>query len=370
MKPSNQLVSAEEKRVMQWQSSVAVCMFVLFLPTAILSVYIFNGSFKPAILPILIGLFLIGVSSIRNQVSIARPKGQKEPTRGTSAIGIGLFLLVVAFIQFLFVFIPPFSGILSSVIDGGFRGFAHSTLDNLPVYNDVASTSPLYRAAESAAFTEINTFTHISIGGHGKAVPLAIIEDIVLLAGNISTENRFGRNSNLINASVETGNVNWQTVSGSQFIATDSNRVYVVAPKQLFGGAAGVAAYDARSGEKNWETTFDWKYAMGIRNLTITDSGINTQTFHRAEDGFYILDKEHGEITTFINGRRHIFAIENGVTYEWGGNLKASGQINWEIKPNNPGFYDRDLATPIIESDLIIVKDGHTDHPGGSAYVA
>lgn len=361
MKQYSQLSFEEEKKIMRWQYVAVALMFILFFPTAILSLYIFNGSIKYIFVPLSIPLLFIAVSSIKNQVSILRPKGKKEPTRGKSAVGIGILMIIVVFVQLLIVFVLPLSNILFGFLGNGFNGFSQSTVDNLPIYYESEVALQFYRATDSPDFIEINTYKNISAWGGYKAVPLALVNDMVLIAGNVGKEDTSGINSNLINANIETGKVNWQVVSGSGFIATDSNQVYVQTPNQPFGGATGIASYDINSGEKTWETAFDWKYAIGVSNLTHADSGINARTYHRGEGAFYVLDQDSGEITAFIDKDGFIFAIENGTTYEWfGSTLQASGQINWETHIDGASFYDRDLAAPIILDNLIIVKSGHS----------
>ncbi|HRQ41161.1 MAG TPA: PQQ-binding-like beta-propeller repeat protein [Chloroflexota bacterium] len=359
MKQYNQL--SPEEKVMRWQYGAVALMFVLFFPTAILSLYIFNGSIKYIFLPLSIPLLFIGVSSIKNQVSIFRSKGKKEPARGKNAVGIGILMIVAVFVQLLFIFVLPLSNILFGFLGNGFNGFSQSNLDNLPIYNESEVSSQFYRATDSPDFTEINTYKNISAWGSYMAVPLALVNGMVLVVGNVSKEDTSGINSDLINADIATGKVNWQIVTGSGFIATDLNRVYVETENQPFGGATGIASYHINSGEKIWETTFDWKYAIGISNLTYANSGINVRTYHRGKGAFYVLDQDSGEITTFIDKDGFVFAIENGTTYEWfGSTVKASGQINWATHIEGAGFYDRDLAAPIILDELIIVKSGHS----------
>ena len=354
MKQYNQLSAKKEKAIIKWQYGAVALMFVLFLPAAYLSIYIFNGSIKYIFLPLSIPLLFIGISAIKNQVFIIGPRGKNEPSRGGSAVGFGILLIVFSFVQLLFIFVEP-------LINSRFPQVA---FDNLPISYADESNSQFYQAVESPTFVKINTFYNISAWGNYKAVPLAIVDETVLIAGNISAEHTSEINLNVINANVVTGEVNWQAVSGSGFVATNSNQVYVETENQPFGGATGIVSYDVNSGEKIWETTFDWESAIGIGNLTLANNGINTKTYHRAKDAFYVLDKDTGEITTFVdivdyNGG-FTFVIENGTTYKWfGRTLQASGQINWKTELDSAAFYDRDLAAPIIIDDLIIVKNGY-----------
>ncbi len=350
----NKYLSPQEKKVIRWQYGALALTFVLFIPSVYSSIYLFNGSIKYVFLPLSIPLLFIGFSAIKNQVLFPNAKGSKEPIRGYRAVNIGRLFIVVLLGQLLIILVLPLINI----------GFPHSTFDNLPVSNAEEPNSQFYQAVESPSFIEINTFYNVSAWGDYKEVPLAIVDETVIIAGNIGAEDTMNINANLINANVVTGEVNWQAVSGSRFVATNSNQVFVEAENQPFGGGTGIVSYDINSGEKNWETTFNWKSAIGISSLTLADSEINTQTYNRGKHAFYVLDKESGEVITFIDLLEYIgdstFLIENGTTYQWFGRaLQATGQISWETEFDDAIFYNRDLAAPVINDDLIIVKNGH-----------
>ncbi len=153
MKQYSQLSFEEEKKIMRWQYVAVALMFILFFPTAILSLYIFNGSIKYIFVPLSIPLLFIAVSSIKNQVSILRPKGKKEPTRGKSAVGIGILMIIVVFVQLLIVFVLPLSNILFGFLGNGFNGFSQSTVDNLPIYYESEVALQFYRATDSPDFS-------------------------------------------------------------------------------------------------------------------------------------------------------------------------------------------------------------------------
>jgi hypothetical protein len=61
------------------------------------------------IIAIFIGIVYISVSSIRNQVSIIRPRGQQEPTKGNTAVifGVAMFIGVLVMIGAIYFDLFP-----------------------------------------------------------------------------------------------------------------------------------------------------------------------------------------------------------------------------------------------------------------------
>jgi hypothetical protein len=99
-----------EKEILRNQYIAVAVMFILFFASAVVAVLIF-GNDTVKILRVIIhvaGLLqlFIGVSSIKNKVSIMRPKGKREHSTGRQAIIIGLLLILVFVIELLFVFSP------------------------------------------------------------------------------------------------------------------------------------------------------------------------------------------------------------------------------------------------------------------------
>jgi hypothetical protein len=97
--------SSEEDKILRWQYGAAALSFILFFPSGILSYSIFNGSIKGVFLPITIMQLFIGFSSIKNEVSILRPRGQREPARGKSAVVIGIMMIAALFIVLVVAFV-------------------------------------------------------------------------------------------------------------------------------------------------------------------------------------------------------------------------------------------------------------------------
>lgn len=106
--------SSEEEKILRWQYGAFALCFILFIPSVFVSYYFFNGSIKGIFVPITIMQLFIGISSLKNQVSILRPRGQREPARGKSAVVIGIMMIVALFIESVVVFVLLPSDILSN----------------------------------------------------------------------------------------------------------------------------------------------------------------------------------------------------------------------------------------------------------------
>lgn len=354
------LTPKEEKVVLQWQYGALATVFVLSIPVTILVVNLFNGSIKYIFVIFSIPLLFIGISSIVYQVSILRPRGQKDPSRGTRAVILGAFMIVGGIFQLSVVFIPALLNMILGLWTGNFTGFFQPTYANLPLY-DEGQSGLVYRPAESPLFVEVNTYQDIIALGSYKAVPLAVANEMVLIVGDIGGDSSV-MNDKLISADITTGEIYWQkTVSSSGFVTVYSDRVYTEPASELFGGATGIVACDINSGEEIWETTFDFGNAIGIDNLTSAESGIHVRTYHKGNGGFYVLDRDTGLVETSLRRGGLIFMIENGTTYEWFGSfIEASGQLNWKTELDSLAYLrDSDVDTPLVAGDLILVKDGY-----------
>lgn len=360
-------ITTEEKKAIRKQYGAMILAFILFFPTAIFVTNIFNGSFKYLFIPVSVPIYFVAISSIKNRISIIRPKGKKEPSRGKSAVRFGWILIVGLSIQLAFVLTPSLSNFRFGV--GGKNPF-QKPYDNLLIYQTGESAILFYQMEEpsDSNFTEINTYENISTWGGYKAVPLIVFDDMVLFIGKISEKEDPAIVADLINADIETGAVNWQALSAQGFIAVNADQVYVEIEPQSFGGATGIKSYDIYSGEKKWETIFDYKFAIGIHNLTLASDGVNIETYHRGKGAFYVLDQDSGKITTFTSEEDGIFTIENGTTYEWyGRSLEASGDYNWQTRFDISAYHYWELAAPVITDNLILVKNGYIDSSPVSA---
>ena len=157
MKKMAPLTPKEETVVLQWQYGALATVFILSIPMTILVVNLFNGSIKYIFVIFSIPLLFIGISSIIHQVSILRPRGQKDPSRGTRAVILGALMIVGGIFQLSLVFIPALLNMILGLWTGNFTGFFQPTYDNLPLY-DEGQSGLVYRPAESPLFVEINTY--------------------------------------------------------------------------------------------------------------------------------------------------------------------------------------------------------------------
>jgi hypothetical protein len=290
-------------------------------------------------------------------------KNKPELTLNRKKARIGLlivFVAVLALISFMAVIAVSYYVVLVQLRNRPEPDdrVSFPTYDLLPILQPEAGSDNYYSAGQPSPFTHLNTFVNISSWSNFQEVPLAVDGSSVIIAGSIGGDS--GVNLPLLHADVPTGKVNWQTVVGSGNMVVYGDRLYTQTPDQPFGGATGIVAYDLLSGTKMWETTLDWRYAIGVNYLAVNQEYVIVQTYHRGNSGFYLLHPETGEIQQFREYST-FFAVEAGTYYDWnGGSITASGTVNWEAQvPGSRYRYQMDLAAPVIYEQLILVKNGH-----------
>jgi len=94
-----------EKNVIMWQYIMFFAMIILFLPISFLLVNTAQQAKYSALVPC-VSLIYIGISSMKNRISIIRLRGQREYSRGTKATVFGLIALVIAIVDIVVVFTP------------------------------------------------------------------------------------------------------------------------------------------------------------------------------------------------------------------------------------------------------------------------
>ena len=102
---SDNITSEEEKIVIKYQWIAFVATFVLFFVAILISMRIF-GTMKYGMLTLSVPIFYIGLSSIKNRISVARLRGQKGYSRGTRAIIFGIVFLVGAVANIVIMLTP------------------------------------------------------------------------------------------------------------------------------------------------------------------------------------------------------------------------------------------------------------------------
>ena len=298
----------KEKAVLAWQYRIFFAMFILFVPITLLIVNAFNGSMRYAFLPLSIPSFYIGISSIKNRVSIVRLRGRKEPARGRQAMFFGYLLIGAGIIQLLFVFVPPLLNPLFKFISSGFAYSAQNSYDALPIFDETDQAFDVYQFDENSNFINQNTYIDVSIWGRYKAVPLAMNEDTIFFAGAIGPTPA-GVNLTLFSVDISTGNIKWQTTVGSGFINLDSKNIYTQAPNNFTDMAVSVVAYNIDSGSEVWNRTFDWKYAHGIEYMVLAPQSLEVATINHDKNEFYLLGPETGNIQTSFKRERRIHFV-------------------------------------------------------------
>ena len=177
---------------------------------------------------------------------------------------------------------------------------------SLPSYSQ--EEAPFYQPTTTTAFTMLNTFKNVhtwyegqSAGDWYEARPLLIVDDKILIAGDIEDElsNNYYDQHDLFAVDISTGTIYWQTaidVSGVNRLATDGERVYMQASGDGGVEPAHIQALNLQSGDLLWDTRLDFSYAIYVRFLTLTDSDLIAITGNRGQEAQYRLDRETGEI--------------------------------------------------------------------------
>lgn len=353
----------KEKKVLAWQYGVFFAMFILFVPITLFVVNTFNGSFRYIFLPLSIPVFYIGISSIKNRVSIVRIKGRKEPARGKQAVIFGFLAIGGGILQLLFVFIPPLLNIFFNFMSSGFSSSFQKTYDTLPIYSETNQASNIYKFEENSSFLYQQTFTEVSAWGDYKAIPLAMNDKSIFVAGAVGNTNG-GINLTLISANISTGKINWQTTAGSGFITLDSKHIFAQTPNSFTDTAVSVTAYDLETGSQAWKTTFDWNYALGIDDMTLTPQSLEVATINHDKNEFYLIEPDSGNIQTSFKdkGKYTLFLVDDETFYDWTGKyVIATGKTNWQTEVYDKNYVRPaiDTISPVIADSLILVKSGH-----------
>jgi len=95
-----------EKRIILWQYAAFFVALLLFLPLSLLSLLLAN-SVKWGLLMILPFYMFIGISSVKNQVSIFRLKGQVNCSRCKDALIYGCIMIVGVLVTAAIILILP-----------------------------------------------------------------------------------------------------------------------------------------------------------------------------------------------------------------------------------------------------------------------
>ncbi len=100
MKRKNPELKTQQEKALIKQYIAFFAAFVLFIPAAILTPYLFNGSIKYFPVFLTPPFFYIGVSSIKHQVTIVRISGQR--LGGSGAVFVGILMILGGCAQYIF----------------------------------------------------------------------------------------------------------------------------------------------------------------------------------------------------------------------------------------------------------------------------
>jgi hypothetical protein len=96
--------NAHEEMILKRQWIAVIAAFVLFAIGGFLSQRMF-GVTEYGIFGVCIPMLYLGVSSIKNRISIIRLRGKKEYSRDQRAVTLGTFMIVLAVAYAVMVFI-------------------------------------------------------------------------------------------------------------------------------------------------------------------------------------------------------------------------------------------------------------------------
>jgi hypothetical protein len=98
-------LEAHEEVIIKRQWIAVVAAFILFFVGSFLSTRLF-GVTKYGALGVCIPMLYLGISSIKNRLSIIRFRGQKGYTRDKRAMTLGIIMLALASAYTILVFMP------------------------------------------------------------------------------------------------------------------------------------------------------------------------------------------------------------------------------------------------------------------------
>ena len=96
----------DEKRIVVFQYAALLAAILLFIPLSLLSLYLAK-SIQWGLLMILPLHLFIGISSVRNQVSILTPRGRGGCSRGNQAVIFGKIMIAGTIITAVILLVLP-----------------------------------------------------------------------------------------------------------------------------------------------------------------------------------------------------------------------------------------------------------------------
>lgn len=106
-KDMDRKLAAHEEVVIKRQQIAVIVGLVFLAIGGFLSAQLF-GSAKYGILGVCIPMLYLGASSIKNRISLFRPRGRNAYSRDTRALVFGVVMIVLAIIYAVVIFLPGF----------------------------------------------------------------------------------------------------------------------------------------------------------------------------------------------------------------------------------------------------------------------
>lgn len=96
----------DKKRIVILQYAALLAAILLFIPLSLLSLYLANSIHWGLLMILPLHLF-IGISSVRNQVSILKPRGRGGCSRGNQAVTYGKIMITGTIITAVILLVLP-----------------------------------------------------------------------------------------------------------------------------------------------------------------------------------------------------------------------------------------------------------------------
>src|SRR5687768_2430749 len=97
--------ATHEATIIKRQWIAVIAAFVLFFAGGFLAER-FLGDIKYGILGVCLPMLYLGISSIRNRISIVRLRGNKDYSRDQRAVALGGFMIVLSILYVALAFFP------------------------------------------------------------------------------------------------------------------------------------------------------------------------------------------------------------------------------------------------------------------------
>jgi outer membrane protein assembly factor BamB len=260
-------------------------------------------------------------------------------------VGLGTVILVLTIIQ------QTPEGRRSSGI------YTPTPYSNITTYS--VNETPFYSPIDNQAFVPIISFKNLTTWRGNSdnlqaTIPFLINGEKLYFSGYIenslkgsSPADTRWRESNveLLCLELSTGKIIWQDWIGDARLATDGQQLYATVtwsaryyePQSDDFYNAGIIAFNLDTGEKTWETRFDYM-SGGVLSFWPLGSEVYVAANNRGYYASYILDKFSGEIKQTHPGEKRF--IDDGTVISNGIALKRTGFGKGPVSANRIGIQE------------------------------